>query len=85
MESISQTQASPQMVVGKGAQTPPLPLQPHPCFTSRAEKDEFWFTNSGQRSTLERPNFCLNNGEHLNRYTFRAPMSPAIPAHHHYL
>ena len=63
--------ASPEMGVGEGVQTPPLPLQPHPCFNSRAEKDEFWFTHSGQRSTLERPNFCLNNGEHLTADPFR--------------
>lgn len=70
-EWISQTPGFSTNGCGEGIQTPSLPLRPHPCFDSGVEKDEFSFTNSGQRSTLERPNFCLNNGEHLSGHSLR--------------
>ena len=64
-ECLSQTQASPGMGVREGAQTPPLPLRPHPGFKCRAGKMNSSCQISRQRSTLKRPNFCLKDGEHL--------------------
>ena len=50
---------------GRGSNAAPSPATPS-RLQMRSGKHAFQFSNSRQRSTLERPNFCLKNAEHLN-------------------